>query len=110
MSDLSSSTTIVVGASRGLGRGIAVAFADAGAPVVAVARTGPVDTDMTRGLDIPKAAPEAVARAVFEGLEEGQEDIFPDPLSQSIAQNWRGGAAKALERQYAALAQPQPAT
>src|SRR3978361_667919 len=40
MSDLSSSTTVVVGASRGLGRGIAVAFADAGAPVVAVARTG----------------------------------------------------------------------
>jgi NAD(P)-dependent dehydrogenase (short-subunit alcohol dehydrogenase family) len=39
MSDLSSSTTVVVGASRGLGRGIAVAFADAGAPVVAVART-----------------------------------------------------------------------
>jgi NAD(P)-dependent dehydrogenase (short-subunit alcohol dehydrogenase family) len=40
MNDLSSSTTIVVGASRGLGRGIAVAFADAGAPVVAVARNG----------------------------------------------------------------------
>jgi NAD(P)-dependent dehydrogenase (short-subunit alcohol dehydrogenase family) len=39
MSDLSSSTTVVLGASRGLGRGIAVAFADAGAPVVAVART-----------------------------------------------------------------------
>ncbi len=32
-------TTIVVGASRGLGRGIATAFAEAGAPVVAVART-----------------------------------------------------------------------
>jgi NAD(P)-dependent dehydrogenase (short-subunit alcohol dehydrogenase family) len=41
MTDLSSSTTLVVGASRGLGRGIAVAFADAGAPVVAVARTSP---------------------------------------------------------------------
>src|SRR6202048_5608434 len=41
MNDLPSRTTIVVGASRGLGRGIAVAFADAGAPVVAVARTGP---------------------------------------------------------------------
>jgi NAD(P)-dependent dehydrogenase (short-subunit alcohol dehydrogenase family) len=41
MSDLSDKTTIVVGASRGLGRGIAAAFADAGAPVVAVARTGP---------------------------------------------------------------------
>jgi NAD(P)-dependent dehydrogenase (short-subunit alcohol dehydrogenase family) len=39
MSDLSGKTTIVVGASRGLGRGIATAFAEAGAPVVAVART-----------------------------------------------------------------------
>jgi NAD(P)-dependent dehydrogenase (short-subunit alcohol dehydrogenase family) len=39
--DLSARTTIVVGASRGLGRGIATALADAGAPVVAVARTGP---------------------------------------------------------------------
>src|SRR5262245_42305057 len=38
-SDLASTTTIVVGASRGLGRGIATAFADAGAPVVAVSRT-----------------------------------------------------------------------
>ena len=41
MSDLSDTTTVVVGASRGLGHGIARAFAEAGAPVVAVARTGP---------------------------------------------------------------------
>ncbi len=40
MSSLTDKTTIVVGASRGLGRGIATAFAQAGAPVVAVARTG----------------------------------------------------------------------
>jgi len=39
-SDLSGRTTVVVGASRGLGRGIATAFAEAGASVVAVARTG----------------------------------------------------------------------
>jgi NAD(P)-dependent dehydrogenase (short-subunit alcohol dehydrogenase family) len=39
MSDLSGTTTIVVGASRGLGRGIATALAEAGAPVVAVSRT-----------------------------------------------------------------------
>ena len=39
MSDLSGRTTLVVGASRGLGRGIAAAFAEAGAPVVAVSRT-----------------------------------------------------------------------
>jgi NAD(P)-dependent dehydrogenase (short-subunit alcohol dehydrogenase family) len=39
MSGLSGKTTVVVGASRGLGRGIATAFAEAGASVVAVART-----------------------------------------------------------------------
>ena len=67
--------------------------------------TGPVDTDMTRGLDIPKAAPESVARAIFDGVEQGQEEIFPDAMSQSLAQSWRGGPAKTLERQYAALLQ-----
>jgi NAD(P)-dependent dehydrogenase (short-subunit alcohol dehydrogenase family) len=41
MSDLSGRTTVVVGASRGLGRGIARAFAEAGAPVVALARSAP---------------------------------------------------------------------
>jgi NAD(P)-dependent dehydrogenase (short-subunit alcohol dehydrogenase family) len=39
MSNLSGRTTIVVGASRGLGHGIANAFAATGAPVVAVSRT-----------------------------------------------------------------------
>jgi 3-oxoacyl-[acyl-carrier protein] reductase len=39
MSDLWGNTTIVVGASRGLGRGIATALAKAGARVVAVSRT-----------------------------------------------------------------------
>jgi NAD(P)-dependent dehydrogenase (short-subunit alcohol dehydrogenase family) len=96
-------------AAFNLTQSLRVLLAERGVTVHAVL-TGPVDTDMTRGLDIPKSAPDSVARAVFEGLEEGQEDIFPDPLSQSIAQNWGGGAAKALERQYAALAQPQPAT
>ena len=70
--------------------------------------TGPVDTDMTRGLDIPKARPESIARAIFDGLERDQEDIFPDPMSASIAESWRNGAAKALERQYAALVQEEP--
>jgi NAD(P)-dependent dehydrogenase (short-subunit alcohol dehydrogenase family) len=65
--------------------------------------TGPTDTDMTRGLDVPKASPESVARAIFEGVENGEEDIFPDPMSRSLADSWRGGAVKALERESAAL-------
>src|SRR5258707_5971077 len=65
--------------------------------------TGPVDTDMVRNLDIPKASPESVARAIFDGVENGEEDIFPDPMSPPMAEHWRSGAAKALDRQNAAL-------
>lgn len=78
-------------------------LAERGVTVHAVL-TGIVDTDMTRGLDAPKASPESVARAVFDGVENDDEDIFPDPMSGSMAQGWRSGPAKALERQYAALA------
>ena len=61
--------------------------------------TGPVDTDMTRSVDFPKASPESVAVANFDGVEKGEEEIFPDPMSQSIAEGWRNGVVKALERQ-----------
>ncbi len=64
--------------------------------------TGPTDTDMTRGFEIPKASPESVAHAVFDGVENGEEDIFPDPMSETVAESWRTGAVKELERQSAA--------
>src|SRR5262245_3754155 len=70
---------------------------------VHAALLGPVDTDMSRGYDVPKASPESVARAIFDGVEKGEEDIFPDPMAESMAESWRRCAAKALERQYAAL-------
>jgi NAD(P)-dependent dehydrogenase (short-subunit alcohol dehydrogenase family) len=61
-------------------------FAKQGVSVHAVL-TGPVDT---------------VARAIFDGVENGEEDIFPDPMSASLAESWRNGSAKALERMLAA--------
>ena len=70
--------------------------------------TGPVDTDMTRSLDIPKASPESVARAILDGVEKGEEEIFPDAMSEPLAESWRIGTAKALERQNAALLEAQP--
>jgi NAD(P)-dependent dehydrogenase (short-subunit alcohol dehydrogenase family) len=63
--------------------------------------TGPTDTDMTRGFEIPKASPDSVAQAIFDGVENEEEDIFPDLTSASVAEGWRAGAAKELERQYA---------
>jgi NAD(P)-dependent dehydrogenase (short-subunit alcohol dehydrogenase family) len=64
---------------------------------------GPTDTDMTRGFDIPKVSVATTAQGIFDGLENGEEDIFPDPASQSIAEAWRTGAVKAMERQFAAF-------
>jgi NAD(P)-dependent dehydrogenase (short-subunit alcohol dehydrogenase family) len=77
--------------------------------------TGPVDTDVWEtalpdagGLDIPMASPDSVARAIFDAVENGQEEIFPDPWSESLAPSWRSGPAKALERQYAAFLDTAP--
>jgi nucleoside-diphosphate-sugar epimerase len=47
--------------------------------------------------------------AIVDGVENGDEEIFPDPMSKSMADSWRSGAAKALERQYAALVAEAPA-
>lgn len=69
---------------------------------------GPVDTDMSRDLDIPKASPEAVAQGIFDGIEKGEEDIFPDVMSASMAESWRGGAVKALESQFAMFVGAEP--
>jgi NAD(P)-dependent dehydrogenase (short-subunit alcohol dehydrogenase family) len=59
---------------------------------------GSIDTDMSRDFDVPKVSPESAALGIFDGLENGEEDIFPDPTSRSIADGWRAGVVKALER------------
>jgi NAD(P)-dependent dehydrogenase (short-subunit alcohol dehydrogenase family) len=69
---------------------------------------GPVDTDMSRGFDVPKASPESVARAIFDGVEKEEQDIFPDPMSESLADSWRSGGVKALEREFAGLVEAEP--
>jgi len=66
---------------------------------------GPIDTDMNRGLEIPKASAETAARGIFDGLQRGEQEIFPDPVSESVAEGWRTGALKELERQFAAFVQ-----
>jgi NAD(P)-dependent dehydrogenase (short-subunit alcohol dehydrogenase family) len=64
---------------------------------------GPVDTDMTRELEIPKTSPEAAAQAIFDAVEKGDEDIFPDSATAPLAEAWAAGADKLLERQFAQL-------
>jgi NAD(P)-dependent dehydrogenase (short-subunit alcohol dehydrogenase family) len=99
---LTPSYSISKAAAFSLTQSLRALLAGQGVTVHAVL-TGPVDTDMTRGFDIPKASAESVARAIFDGVANGEEEIFPDPMSAAMAESWRSGAAKALERQNAAL-------
>jgi 3-oxoacyl-[acyl-carrier protein] reductase len=74
MTDLASKATIVVGASRGLGRGIATAFAEAGAPVIAVSRTaaafpGPKSGPGTIKPEIADAGEATVAASLLDRYE-----------------------------------------
>jgi 3-oxoacyl-[acyl-carrier protein] reductase len=74
VSDLSDRTTIVVGASRGLGRGVATAFADAGAPVVAVSRTAAAFPEPANGAgtiepEIADAGDATVAASLLDRYE-----------------------------------------
>ena len=91
-------------AAFNLTQSLRILLAERGVRVHAVL-TGPTDTDMNRGFDIPKAPPEAVAQAIFDGVDNEEEDIFPDPVSAAMADGWRGGVAKAFERENAALLQ-----
>jgi NAD(P)-dependent dehydrogenase (short-subunit alcohol dehydrogenase family) len=65
--------------------------------------TGPADTEMTRGLEIPKASPERIATGIFDGAQKEEDEIFPDEISQMSADMWRDGPAKALEAAYAGM-------
>jgi hypothetical protein len=58
---------------------------------------------MTRELDVPMARPASVADAILDGFENGEEDIFLDPWSATLAESWAGGPTKALERQLAGV-------
>jgi len=94
-------------ASLSLTQSLRALLAGRGVSVYAV-MPGPIDTDMVRDLEVPKTPPGDVARATLDGVERGEEEIFPDPMSQSLADGWRGGVTKEFERQNAALVPAEP--
>jgi NAD(P)-dependent dehydrogenase (short-subunit alcohol dehydrogenase family) len=53
---------------------------------------GFIDTDMTRGLDIPKARPEDVVRQAFHAIEAGQEEVTTDETTRQV----RGGLSQGV--------------
>lgn len=76
-------------------------FGKKGVKVVGVF-PGAIDTDMIKGFEMPKTAPAEAAEAILTGIEQDQEDIFPDPMSRELYATWKADH-KAVERLFAAM-------
>jgi NAD(P)-dependent dehydrogenase (short-subunit alcohol dehydrogenase family) len=63
---------------------------------------GGIDTDMLAGIDAPKTPPREVADGLLDGLQAGEEDIFPDPNARAMAETW-WTSPKAFERAFSGV-------
>ena len=57
---------------------------------------GFVDTDLSRGIDLPKSTPEAIVREALDGLEAGMEEVLADAMTQQVKQSLSTAAAAYL--------------
>lgn len=67
--------------------------------LVAGVYPGAIDTDMTKDMEMGKDTPENVAKAVVDGLAAGQEDIYPDVMSEQLGAGY-GASPKNIEREF----------
>ena len=70
-----------------------------GTSVVAV-MPGAVDTDMSKDFPPPKMPPAAVADAALDGLENGDEEVYPGEMASGVSQGLAADA-KAVEKEFA---------
>jgi NAD(P)-dependent dehydrogenase (short-subunit alcohol dehydrogenase family) len=47
---------------------------------------GFVDTDLTRGMDVPKSSPEVIVRRTLDALEAGAEEVLADEMTRQVKQ------------------------
>jgi NAD(P)-dependent dehydrogenase (short-subunit alcohol dehydrogenase family) len=115
MNDLSGTTTLVVGASRGLGHGIADALTDAGSAVIAVSRT---HSGFRPGIttEVADAADEATAARLLKDHDPDAVVLVAGaspamlPLQEqtweTFSVNWHADVRIAFHWLRAALLQP----
>jgi NAD(P)-dependent dehydrogenase (short-subunit alcohol dehydrogenase family) len=121
MTELTDETTIVVGASRGLGRGIATALAEAGSPVIAVARTAVPLAELAGGdppitPEVADAADPTVAGSLLDRYEPQTVVLvagatpLPRPLQlqtwETFSLNWQTDVRIAFHWVREALLKP----
>jgi NAD(P)-dependent dehydrogenase (short-subunit alcohol dehydrogenase family) len=54
---------------------------------VSALHMGFVDTDLTRGIEMPKSSPEAIVRAALDGLEQGLPEILADAATLQVKES-----------------------
>lgn len=62
---------------------------------------GPVATRMTEGLEMDMAPASVVAEKILEGIENSEEEIFPDAMAQQVGPLFLS-SPKTLEQNFAA--------
>jgi NAD(P)-dependent dehydrogenase (short-subunit alcohol dehydrogenase family) len=67
---------------------------------VLAALPGPIDTDMTKNLELPKTSASEAAERIVAGIVRGDEEIFPDRMSEQMGPLWLRDP-KAYERAFA---------
>ncbi|NKB72884.1 MAG: SDR family NAD(P)-dependent oxidoreductase [Candidatus Latescibacteria bacterium] len=63
---------------------------------------GPVDTDMAADVPFEKTSPAVVADNILQGLEAGQEEIFPDGMAGEMGAGYEQ-SPKGLEQKVATM-------
>lgn len=65
---------------------------------------GPIETDMTNDVHMDKFAPSLVTQATIAAIKNGDEEVFPDPMSQELYETFRKDP-KAVEANMLAMLQ-----
>ena len=69
---------------------------DQGTQVVGL-HAGFIDTDLTRGIDLPKSTPQAIVTAALDGLEAGASEVLADDISRAVHQGLSASPAVYLQ-------------
>lgn len=86
-------------AAHSLTQSVRAELARYGVPVLGV-YPGPIDTDMADGISISKESPANAAIRIFDGIEQGVEDIVTDAFGEDFVNHLRSDY-KAVEKNNA---------